>query len=443
VTAAAILMVALIIGTAATWHQVRRTKEALRKKDAFIIENYPFFDQVGRELINSASNRFYGERAAGTETEAPKMFEQAIKVFQQAIELPPTDFESRVVIARAYTRLGYARWMLSLLKGEGDRPEPGLLADAQADYRRSIELVEKLRAESPNDPRIRRYLAQALGFKGMGCCMLSAFRPHEAEPLYRRSIEIRRELLRGDSPWSDAGVPAQADSADELEDLSYLVTTVHIVADILDGKGQQAEADRLRSRLLDDVKAIAERLSGKEFLSRRRTMAQRLLMSPESHGSSRRDANITYRLALNLDPESAQANNNLAWTLVSVPADPWFDPAEGLALAKKAVALEPNAWSFLNTLGVAEFRARHWDRATEVLQKSITFTGGGAHDLFFLAMTYWHQGSKRQAREFYARAVEWTEKNNPSDPELRRFRAEAEALLGTSCEKAKTTEASL
>jgi hypothetical protein len=30
----------------------------------------------------------------------------------------------------------------------------------------------------------------------------------------------------------------------------------------------------------------------------------------------------------------------------------------------------------------------------------------------------------------YDRAVAWTEKNKPNDPELRRFRSEAAALLG-------------
>ena len=146
---------------------------------------------------------------------------------------------------------------------------------------------------------------------------------------------------------------------------------------------------------------------------------------------------INHRLALILDPENADALNNLAWSLVSVPGDPWFDPDEGLALARKAVALEPNEWSFLNTLGVAAFRAGDWKTAAKVLQQSMTFTGGGAYDLFFLAMTYWHQGNKKEAREMYDRAVAWTEKNKPNDPELRKFRAEAAALLGQPSPKPK------
>ena len=144
---------------------------------------------------------------------------------------------------------------------------------------------------------------------------------------------------------------------------------------------------------------------------------------------------INQRLALILDPDNALALNNLAWSLTGSPGEPWFDPARALALARKAVALEPNEWSLLNTLGVAAFRARDWETAAKVFHQSTTFTGGGAYDFFFLAMTNWHRGNKKEAREMYDRAVAWTDKNKPNDPELRKFRAEAAALLGQPCQK--------
>ena len=93
-----------------------------------------------------------------TEEEVNQLFSESSKFFQEAIELPPVDLQSRAVIARAYTRLGYTRWMLSMGPAiqQGLRPE--LLADAQADFQRSIDLLEKLIADSPDDPRFRRYL---------------------------------------------------------------------------------------------------------------------------------------------------------------------------------------------------------------------------------------------------------------------------------------------
>jgi tetratricopeptide (TPR) repeat protein len=136
-----------------------------------------------------------------------------------------------------------------------------------------------------------------------------------------------------------------------------------------------------------------------------------------------------------LDPENAAANNNLAWWLASVPDDPWYDPAQGLGLAQKAVGIAPDQWTYLNTLGVAAYRMRDWKTATEVLHRSVTINGGAADDMFFLAMAYWQQGSKKEAREFYDRAVAWTEKYKPRDIELRRIREETEAVLGNGCAK--------
>jgi hypothetical protein len=56
--------------------------------------------------------------------------------------------------------------------------------------------------------------------------------------------------------------------------------------------------------------------------------------------------------------------------------------------------------------------------------------GGDSFAWFFLAMAHWQRGDKKQARQWYDTAVRWMEKNKPQDDELRRFRAEAAALLG-------------
>jgi tetratricopeptide (TPR) repeat protein len=461
-TAAAIVVLALIVGGVAIWTQVRKTAdarrlgtaailaqaqktaeqaektaEALRRRNAFIIESYDLLHRLGTDVIGDASKLRYGQVDPVTGKEASQIFEQALSIFQQAIELPPEDLKSRWVIARAYSRLGFTRWMLSIAKATNRGPEPGLLAEALEDYRRSIDLFEKLRVESPGDPKIRRHFAEALGLGGMGCCLRTALRPAEAEALYRRTIQMRLDLLRGTGSDGVANVPPRADLAGELSDLSYLVSTVHLVAGMLDGKGQVAEAEGLRRELEENVTVVAARLSGPEFQQRRRMLAGELIGVPFPilDRNGRRDAMINYRLALIVDPENASAHNDLAWTLASIPDDPWFDPARGFALARKAVALDPNNWKLLNTLGVAAFRAGDWKTATKAFQESITFTGGGAHDLFFLAMNYWHQGNKKDARVFYDRAVAWTDKHAPDDPELRRFRAEATALLAQPCPK--------
>jgi hypothetical protein len=50
---------------------------------------------------------------------------------------------------------------------------------------------------------------------------------------------------------------------------------------------------------------------------------------------------------------------------------------------------------------------------------------------------HWQLGDKPQARKEYEEAIQWMEKRHPKNEELRRFRAEAEELLGIGREKKK------
>jgi hypothetical protein len=54
---------------------------------------------------------------------------------------------------------------------------------------------------------------------------------------------------------------------------------------------------------------------------------------------------------------------------------------------------------------------------------------GDATGWFFLAMAHWRLGDRDEARAWFGRAVKWMDSHKPHDSELRRLRAEAEALL--------------
>jgi serine/threonine protein kinase len=433
--ALAILVLTLAISpliAASYWSLARKAEVESQKRVAFVLQSYPFLHRMGTGAISEASGQLGTGRAGAADREAAsRVLEQWTNFFEQAIDLPPKDLESRDVIARAYSRLGYARWMLSISKATGKGPEPGLLAEAVADFRRAVDQLEGLLAESPGDPTIRRHLAEAMGVVNMGCCLMSAGRIEESMSSYLRAIQLRRELVRGASPGSSPAGRARADVEEELDDLPYLVSMVHIMAVLLEARGRATEAAGLRQQLEDDVVAVASRLSGPGSQTRRHMWATPLTSGrlPILDPGGRRDAVSRYQLALILDPDDPATLNNLAYSLVVTPGDPWFEPARGLALARRAVALEPNECTYLNTLGVAAYRANDWNTAADALRQSNTL-GGGAHDLFFLAMTRWHQGDKKDAREMYDRAVAWAEKNKPDDPELRGLRAEAAALLG-------------
>jgi serine/threonine-protein kinase len=123
--------------------------------------------------------------------------------------------------------------------------------------------------------------------------------------------------------------------------------------------------------------------------------------------------------------------NNIAWTLATAQETELRDPAQAAALARKAVGLEPRSASSQNTLGVAHYRAGDWRPSIDALERSETLAPDKhvAFNGFFLAMAHWQLGDKVNARSWFDRAVQWMEKRQPQNEELRRFRAEAAELL--------------
>jgi tetratricopeptide (TPR) repeat protein/serine/threonine protein kinase len=148
------------------------------------------------------------------------------------------------------------------------------------------------------------------------------------------------------------------------------------------------------------------------------------------------EADAEYREAARLQPENAEAHNQVAWFLVTCPDAKVRDPQRAIELAKKAVALAPKEGAFWNTLGAAHYRAGDWKLAVEALNKSMSLCkGGDSHDWFFLAMAHWQLGEKEQAHKWFDQGAEWMEINDPKNEDLRRFRGEAERLLGVNEKK--------
>jgi tetratricopeptide (TPR) repeat protein len=132
------------------------------------------------------------------------------------------------------------------------------------------------------------------------------------------------------------------------------------------------------------------------------------------------------------DRVGAAARNTLAWQLATWPDPSLRDPARAVELARKAVELRPLASSIWNTLGAALYRAGDWSAAIEALEKSDSLEPDRylAINGFFLAMAHRRRGEEDQARRCYDKAAAWMEERQSQNDMLKRFRAEAAALMG-------------
>jgi serine/threonine protein kinase/WD40 repeat protein/tetratricopeptide (TPR) repeat protein len=185
---------------------------------------------------------------------------------------------------------------------------------------------------------------------------------------------------------------------------------------------------------LADIRRV-ERLDPTRGPSTRAALAAQLLQLA-ARRKDRAAALADLRAALELVPDYAEAHNNLAWLLLTGPQEPGV-PEEALRHARQAVDLTADQAIYLNTLGVALYRSGKVAEAVPVLEKSLAAAEGqsDAFDLFFLAMCYAKQSDTARAKDCFDRAVKWCDEHMglPARQmeELKAFRAEAEAVLGS------------
>jgi WD40 repeat protein len=144
---------------------------------------------------------------------------------------------------------------------------------------------------------------------------------------------------------------------------------------------------------------------------------------------------VALRLAETYRPDPSVLNT-ASWATVARPGG---DPAEytlALRRAEEACRLQPERGVYLNTLGVAQYRAGRYEAARQTLKHSEPInraSQGEAYppDLAFLAMTYYRLGQKAEAEDVLRRLREaMRQPRFAGDEEWAGFLSEAEALLG-------------
>jgi tetratricopeptide (TPR) repeat protein/serine/threonine protein kinase len=385
-----------------------------------------------QEAVRSRPNLPQAHACLGSALRQKGRLDDAISQFQEAIRLKPdlpgvhTDlgdlFSSRGRLDEATAQYEAA----IRLKPDDADAHSGLgivLSDGKRDYDRAIAEFQEVIRLKPDSAGAYYCLGITLGRKG---------RADQAIAALRHGLQLKPDvaamrcdlaaLLRHQGKVDEAvveykeAIRRQSDFARAHNDLGAI---------LCDDKGDYDGAIlvfRGALRLRPDY-----------------ALAHAGLGTALQHKGELKDAVAHFQEAIRLKPKEAFGYNGLAWLLANSPDAKFRDPRRAVELALQAVARAPRGATCWNTLGVAHYRAGHWEEAIAGLTKSMALQKGAleSFDAFFLAMAHWRLGQKEKARRWYDRAVRWMENNKDRwqgnkqrSEELRRFRTETAELLG-------------
>ena len=365
------------------------------------------------ELSRAACEVYQGIslKYAGRLAEAEALFQRAEAHLEEIAGDVQTSFYSRAYLGvSCHHRAGVLASM--------NRPQ-----DADKVYRKALIILEKVAAEDPTKSSNLHWLSCA--HAELGALLQTAGHRKEAEESYRRALAIAEPLatnfpMNPNNHWACVRILLRLGS-------------------VLAADDRLPQAEQLYRRALATAeKAVVDGQAASPWHLTLLIQSQSRLANSLRSAGRRKEAEQVYRQATEVQrklfertPLDADSLNRLAWNTVGAADAEFWDAALAVEMAKKAVALKPNAGYIWNTLGAAHYRSGDWKAAVVALGKSTELRkGDDGFDWLLLAMAHWQLGDKDQATKYYKQAIEWMDKHVPRNDELGRFRAEAEQLLG-------------
>jgi WD40 repeat protein len=237
-------------------------------------------------------------------------------------------------------------------------------------------------------------------------------------------VETRREALR--LTGHTAEVNGVAFSSDGRRLISGASDNALKVWDAVTGE----EIFTLRGHN-DGVLGVAISPDGSRIASTSRDMTVKLweAVAPRAEMVRQRHAIV--------NAERAPRLNNVSWEMVRVPNRSKEEYERALRQAEEACRLEPNVGYYLNTLGVAQYRAGRYADAVVTLVRSERLNstpkrGPFPADLAFLAMAHHRLGHAAEAAACLDRLRKVMKTGGwQSDPEAKGFLREVESLIAT------------
>jgi len=293
---------------------------------------------------------------------------------------------------------------LSILAGITD--ELGRLDEAVKLYEEALRRQNRILSADHRDTLRTKY--------NFGTALIKLERFEEAAKLFRETWEAQSRVLGPEDPRT--------------------VLSMSGLAAALDGLGQADEANQMFADALE----IQRRRLGPEHpytLEGMYNLANshfKLGRWEESRKLHEDSIPLRQRILGQTDGETLKSMDSLAWLLVTAADNKVRDSARAIELSNNVVKHATKTGHQWTTLGVAHYRAGHWDEAVAAFQKAETLGPGArnCHNAFFLAMTYWQKGVKDEARNWYDKGIERMAKHKPGDTDIMRSRTEAAELLG-------------
>jgi tetratricopeptide (TPR) repeat protein len=348
--------------------------------------------------------------------------DEAIAEFREAIKLKPDDAEAYGLLGKALHDKGQPDEAITCL-----RKAVTLNKDGPAAYN---DLGAALRFKGHSDEAIACYQKAirlkpdlAVPHSNLGLTLRDKGQLDEAIAEFRKAIELKPDVAEAygllGKALHDKGQPDEAITCfRKAVTLDKDSPGAHIdLGTALDYNGQSDEAIACYQKAIHLKPDFA--------------MAHSNLGCSLYHQGRWAEADAAFRDALRLDPNAPFSNGDLGWFRANCPDVRFRNIQEAVQLAKKATELQPGKGEHWLALGVAHYRAGQFQEAIADLQKPKQLRARETTTSWlFLAMAHWQLGDKEQARKLYNQASDWLEKNQPENvEELRRFRAEAAALL--------------
>ena len=249
--------------------------------------------------------------------------------------------------------------------------------------------------------------------------------PVEAQIAYRQALNHFTKLA--------AANPDDPDPARQQATTRHLLGGLYLDARNFDAARDAFEhAIAIRQRLAAANKPLPEDLL--ELSRHRRALSDTLIHQGRAlwaKGDEGR-AESSFREAHRAAEDHPAALQALAWFLTTCADENLRGSAEALDLAKRGVEAAPKAAHMHSALAAAHYRKQEYAAAIAAIDAAIAVRGGGrAEDWFIRAMARRRLDETQAARSDYDQALNWMQNNAPNDTQLKRLRAEAEALLGT------------